>query len=175
VRSIRPMDYVLGKLAGLGILIATLVVLPPLVLVGMRLGFSADMAEVKQLLPMLPKMLALGGLATLVYTAVPLAMSSLVANRRYALALWVAYYLIVGFIAGQMSMFVAPNAGLLDIQTCLQAITYELFDMKIMRIRTGGLSANTALIGLLVQSAVAIAILWFQVSRDQKTGVGGSS
>ncbi|HEX5060591.1 MAG TPA: hypothetical protein VFV99_14585 [Kofleriaceae bacterium] len=175
VRSIRPMDYVLGKLAGVGILIATLVMLPPLVLVGMRIGFSADTAEVTEQLRLLPKMLALGGLATLVYTAVPLAMSSLVANRRYALALWVAYYLIVGFIAGQISMFVTADAGVLDIQTSLQAITYELFDMKVMRIRTGGMSPKLALFGLLAQSAFAIAILWFQVSRDQKTGVGGSS
>ncbi|HEY5949777.1 MAG TPA: hypothetical protein VIV40_29985 [Kofleriaceae bacterium] len=175
VRSIKPTDYVLGKLAGIGLLVATLVMLPPLLLVGVRLGFSADTTELVAHLHMIPKVLGIGALATLVYTAVPLAVSSLVANRRYALATWVAYYLIVGFIAGQVSMFVAPNAGLLDIQTCLQAITYELFDMKLMRIRTGGLSPSFALIGLLAQSAIAIAILWFQVSRDQKTGVGGSS
>jgi len=175
VRSIRPIDYVLGKLAGLGILVATIVMAPPLLLVGLRLGLSADTTELVDHLNMIPKVLAIGGLATLVYTAVPLAISSLVANRRYALALWVTYYLVVGFIAGNVSMLVSPEAGLFDIQTSLQAITYDLFDMKLMRIRTGGMSANLALVGLLVQSAVAIALLWFQVSRDQKTGVGGSS
>src|SRR5262249_30004849 len=86
-RSIRPIDYVLGKLAGLSLLIGSLVVAPPLLLVAMRIGFSADTTEATSQLAMIPKMLALGGLATLVYTTVPLAMSSLVANRRYALAL----------------------------------------------------------------------------------------
>lgn len=175
VRSIRPIDYVLGKLAGLGILIGTLVIAPPLLLAAVRLGFSESTDELVAHLDILPKVLVLGVLATLVYTAVPLAISSLVANRRYALALWVAYYLIVGFIAGNVSAFVSPNAGVLDIQTSLQAITYDLFDIKLLRIRTGGLSPQLAVIGLLAQTAIAIAVLWFQVSRDHRTGVGGSS
>jgi hypothetical protein len=87
----------------------------------------------------------------------------------------VAYYLVVGFIAGNVSLFISADVGVLDIQTSLQAITYELFDMKLLRIRTGGLSAQLACVGLLAQSGIAIAILWYQVSRDQRTGVGGSS
>ncbi len=175
VRSIRPLDYVLGKLAGVGTLVATLLIAPPLLLTAFRLGLCDNLDDVAAHLHLIPKMLVLGGLATLVYTAVPLAISSLVANRRYALALWVAFYLIVGFIAGNVSMFVSPDVGVLDIQTSLQALTYELFDIKLLKIRTGGLSPQLALFGLLAQSALAIAILWYQVSRDHRTGVGGSS
>jgi hypothetical protein len=175
VRSIRPRDYVLGKLAGLGVLVGTIVMVPPLVLACFRLGLSDSTDDLIAHLWILPKVAAVGALATLVYTAVPLAISSIVANRRYALALWVSYYLVVGFITGQLSMFVSANAGIFDIQTSLQAVTYDLFDLKLMRIRTGGLATSTALTALIGQSAIAIAILWYQVSRDQKTGVGGSS
>lgn len=175
VRSIRPRDYVLGKLAGLGTLMATLLIVPPFLLACLRLGLCRDLDDLVAHLTILPKIVGLGLLATLVYTAVPLAISSLVTSQRYALALWVAYYLIVGFIAGQMSMFSFASAGVLDIQTSLQAITYELFDLKLLRVRTGGMSLQLAIAGLLVQSALAIAILCFQVSRDQKSGVGGSS
>src|SRR4051812_9517612 len=45
VRSIRPRDYVLGKLAGYGLLVATIVIIGPLILAGMRLGFSASTHE----------------------------------------------------------------------------------------------------------------------------------
>lgn len=175
VRSIRPRDYVLGKLAGLGTLMATLLILPPFLLACLRLGLSDDLDDLVAHLTILPKILGLGLLATLVYTAVPLAISSLVASQRYALALWVAFYLIIGFIAGQMSTFNYAHAGVLDIQTSLQAITYDLFDLRLLRLRTGGMSAQLAVIGILAQSALAIAILWYQVSRDQKSGVGGSS
>jgi ABC-type transport system involved in multi-copper enzyme maturation permease subunit len=175
VRSIRPRDYVLGKLAGIGLLVGTIVIVPLVLLTGMRLGLATSTDEVLGLLPMFPKVIAIGVLATLVYTAVPLAISSLVANRRYALALWVSYYLIVGFISGNISLFVSPDAGVFDIQTSLQAVTYELFDMRLLRIKTGGLSPKLALYGLVAQSALSIAILWFQVSRDHRSGVGGSS
>ncbi len=174
VRSIRPVDYVLGKLAGYGTLVATIVFVPPLLLAGLRLGLCDNLDDLVAHLHLLPKTLAVGALATLAYTAVPLALSSLVANRRYALALWAAYYLIAGNIAFGLSFVLGRNLAALDIPTALQAFTFELFDIRIPGL-TANLSLEAALIGLLVQSGAAIAILWYQVSRDQKTGVGGAS
>ncbi len=175
VRSIRPRDYVLGKLAGYGTLVATLLLAPILLLCALRLGLSATTDELVDHLIIVPKALAIGGLAVLVYTAIPLAMSALVNNRRYALALWASYYLIGGSIAAAIGTTNGSVIGSLDIQGALQAVTYELFDLRILRGRANNLSLETAVIGILVQTAIAIAITWYQVSRDQKTGVGGSS
>jgi ABC-type transport system involved in multi-copper enzyme maturation permease subunit len=175
VRSVRPRDYVLGKIAGYGFLVATIVLFGPLLIACLRLGLSDDTDQMVSYLHILPKIIGIGLLATLAYTTVPLAISALVPNKRYALALWAAYYLIIGSIASAMSTVGKSSAGVLDIQSALQAITFDWFDLVVMRGRISSLDSTTALIGLLATSAVSIAIIWYQVSRDQRSGVGGSS
>lgn len=175
VRSVRPRDYVMGKLAGYGFLVATLVLVGPFLLALFRLGMADDTDQLIKYLPILPKIIGVGLLATLAYTAVPLAISALVPNRRYALALWAAYYLIVGSIAVAVGLFANPVVSALDIQSALQAVTLDLFEIKILRGHPNGLDGTTALIALLAQSALAIFLIWFMVSRDQRHGVGGSS
>jgi hypothetical protein len=175
VRSIRPVDYVLGKLAGVGLLVASIVLVPPLLLALFRLGMCDNLDDAVAHLHILPKVLVVGGLATRVYTAVPLAMSSLVGNRRYALALWAMYYLIVGNLAFGLSHVLGRSLAVVDIPTALQTVTFDMFELHPLLRGFGGLSLDTAIIGLLVQAGLAIALLWYQVSRDQRTGVGGSS
>lgn len=175
VRSIRPRDYVVGKLAGYGLLTATIVVIGPLVLAGMRLGFSASTQELLDNLVILPKVLLIGLLATLVYTTVPLAISALIPNRRYALAMWAAYYIVIGNILTVIGAKVWAPIACVDLQASLQAVTFQLFDVKVLRGLTLDLPLQTAIIGILVQSALAIGVVWFQVSRDARSGVGGSS
>lgn len=177
VRSVKPIDYVLGKLAGLGLLVASLVLVPPLLLALFRLGLCDDLDDVLAHLHLVPQALFVGALATLAYTALPLAASSLAGNRRYALALWAAYYMIVGHIALAVSKVTLPGLAALDIATALQVIAYDLFDLHpiLRNAWYSHLTFGAAVAGLLAQGAFAIAILWFQVSRDQKTGVGGTS
>ena len=91
-RSLRPRDYVIGKLAGLGALISLIMLVGPVLLAGARLGLSDNLDQLIALLPTLPKALAIGALGTLIYTAVPLGFSAVLSNRGYAMALWVAYY-----------------------------------------------------------------------------------
>jgi ABC-2 type transport system permease protein len=177
VRSIKPIDYVLGKLAGFGILVASLVLVPPVLLALFRLGMCEDWGDVIAHLHLVPQAFVVGLLATLAYTAMPLALSSLVGNRRYALALWAAYYLIFGHIALGLSLVIHPGLAALDIAASMQIIAYELFDVHplLRKVFYGQLSFEAAVIGVLAQSTLAILILWYQVSRDQKTGVGGTS
>jgi hypothetical protein len=176
VRSIRPRDYVLGKLAGFGTLVACIIFVPPLLLAGFRLGLCDDLDDLVAHLHILPKVLLVTTLATLAYTAIPLAVSSLVGNRRYSLALWAAYYMIAGNIAFGLSFVVSPHLAALDLPTALQIITYDLFELDwLLKGGFSKLTMEAAVIGVLIQVAVAITILWYQVSRDQKTGVGGSS
>lgn len=175
VRSIRPRDYVLGKLAGYGLLVATIVIIGPLILSGMRLGFSASTSELLDHLIILPKVLLVGLLATLVYTTVPLAISALIPNRRYALAMWAAYYIVIGNIVTVIASKVSPALACLDLQVSLQSVTFQLFEVKVLRGFFVEIPLMTAVIGILAQSALAIGIVWFQVSRDHRSGVGGSS
>lgn len=175
VRSVRPLDYVLGKLAGYGLLVATIVLGPVLLLTALRLGFSEDLDQLVATAHIVPKALGVALLATLAFTALPLAISSLMPNPRYALALWAAYYLVVGSIATALAKAGTPELAVLDVLTSIQVITYDLFDIRLLRGRFPDLDMMTAIVGLLAQIGAAIAIFWYQVSRDQKTGVGGSS
>ena len=175
VRSIRPRDYVLGKLAGYGIQVASLVIVGPLILAGMRLGLAVSNGEILDRLDIIPKVLLVGLLATLTYTTVPLAISALIPNKRYALAAWAAYYVVVGGIATGIALKVAPVVGVIDLQMALQSVTLNLFDVKIIRGPSLDIPLTAAVIGILLQSALAIGVIWFQVSRDQRSGVGGSS
>lgn len=175
VRSIRPRDYVLGKLAGYGIQVASLVIVGPLILAGMRLGLAVSNGEIIDRLDIIPKVLVVGLLATLTYTTVPLAISALIPNKRYALAAWAAYYVVVGGIATGIALKLAPVVGVIDLQMALQSVTLNLFDVKIIRGPSLDIPMTAAIIGILVQSALAIFVIWFQVSRDQRSGVGGSS
>ncbi len=176
VRSVRPRDYVLGKLAGYGFLVGTLVVIGPLFLAIFRLGMCDDADQFVKYLPIVPKIIGIGLLATLVYTAVPLAISALVPNRRYALALWAAYYLIISNIALAIGAVTKTPVQALDIQTALQAVTFELFEIPRMLVGApSGLDGKTALIALLAQGALAIGLMWFMVASERRSGVGGAS
>jgi ABC-type transport system involved in multi-copper enzyme maturation permease subunit len=175
VRSIKPRDYVLGKLAGYGFLVATIVLVCPLVLVGLRLGLSQSQEELIDHLILIPKIFVSGVLATLMYTAMPLAASSLMKSRGIALALWAAYYIIVGGIFTAISISTGSVIGALDLPLGLQSVVLQLFDLKLIKGPFQPLPLVGTVIVILVQVALAIGVIWFQVSRDQKTGVGGTS
>jgi len=104
---------------------------------------------------------------------VPLALSSLVTSRRYAVALWAAYYMVVGNMAFGLSHVMSPSLAAIDIPSAMQTVTLHLFDLEVLSFTK--MTFTTAVVGLLAQSGIAIAILWYQVSRDHRTGVGGSS
>lgn len=173
-RSTRPRQYVIGKLVGLCALVAIVVMAGPLVLALLRLGVADDLDEVKALLPLIPKTLAIGALATLAYACVPLAFSSLLPNRRHALALWAAFYLILGAMAYALAHVASPSIGALDLPRAVQAVAFHLFDLK-FRDRDPAIPLDAALGSLLGYAAISIALIAFQVRRAQHSGVGGGS
>lgn len=173
-RSTRPRQYVIGKLVGLCALVAIVVMAGPLVLALLRLGVADDAGEVKALLPLIPKTLAIGALATLAYACVPLAFSSLLPNRRHALALWAAFYLIFGAMAYALAHVASPSIGALDLPRAVQAVAFHLFDLK-FRDKDPAIPLDAALGSLLGYAAISIALIAFQVRRAQHSGVGGGS
>lgn len=173
-RSARPRDYVLGKLAGLGVLLALIMAAGPLVLAGLRLGLSENLDQLIALLPILYKELAVGALGVLIYAAIPLGFSALIANRRHAMALWAAYYIIVGSMASGLALLTTPVLGALDLASSLHAISLHLFDARFGG-RGPDVPTSAALISILAHAAAAIGLVFWRVRRAQQTGVGGAS
>ena len=173
-RSVRPRDYVIGKLAGLGVLVALIMLCGPLVLAGLRLGLSDDLDQLIALLPTLYKALAVGALGTLVYAAVPLGFSALITNRRYALALWTVYYTVIGWMAQGVAQVTWPDVAALDLGAALKMVMLNLFEARV-RGRGVSFSTTVALISILGHAAIAIGLVFWRVRKAQQTGVGGSS
>jgi ABC-type transport system involved in multi-copper enzyme maturation permease subunit len=174
-RSVRPRDYVLGKLGGMFVLMSFIMLAGPLVLALSRLGLSDDVPQLIDTLHLVPKAIAIGLLGTLAFSAVPLAFSSLFGNVRYAMALWAAYYLVFGLMVSLLGRASHSWVGALDLATALEAVANKLFDLQLFRGRAGFVPWDAALASLLAHSAGAIAILSVQVRRAYGSGVGGAS
>ena len=174
-RSVRPRDYVAGKIAGLCVLYAIVVLAGPVLLAALQLGMSGSTGALGDHLPVLLKAIAVGALATVSYAAVPLAFSALVPNRRYALTMWAAYYLVVGSMAIGLGFVVWAPLAALDLPTSLRIVTYTLFDVQFRFGRDTNLTFVAALIGIAAHLTAAIAIVLYRVRAAQRTGVGGSS
>lgn len=173
-RSTRPRQYVIGKLVGLCALTSLIVAAGPLVLAGLRLGLADNTDELVDLLPVLPKTLAIGALATLAYACVPLGFSALLPNRRHALALWASYYLIFGAMAYALAHVASPALGALDLPRAVQAVAYHLFELQ-FRDKDPEIPLEAAVASLLVHGALSIVLVVYQVRRAQRSGVGGAS
>jgi hypothetical protein len=174
-RSVRPRDYVLGKLAGMFAVTAAIMLAGPLVLAISRLALSESTDHLLELLPMVPKTIALGLLGTLAFAAVPLGFSALIRNPRHAMALWAAYYLIVGGMAYVLSRVMQNGIGALDIATSLDALAYDWFDMMQRWGRSKRVDPSWALASLLIHAGAAIALIAYRVRRAHLEGIGGSS
>ncbi len=181
-RSTRPHDYLLGKLAGLCLMMWLIMGLGPFVLAVIRLALSSSTDELIAALPLLPKTLAYGMFGTLIYAAVPLGFSALVPNRRYAMAAWAGYYILVGSMAGGIAIAGKPWVGAIDLPTSLRSIAFWLYDVELARPNgIGGmqnliaLPITPALISVGAHVAAAVGIVLWRIRNAQHTGVGGAT
>jgi ABC-2 type transport system permease protein len=176
-RSVRPRDYIAGKLAGLAVVMAVLTMAGPFLLACMRLGLCESLSDALAHIWILPKALAVGALAALAYAALPLGFSALADTRRTALAMWAAYYLIGGFIA--MMIGAVTHSGwiaALDIHTAVDGVAERLFDMPALPGKhLAQVSLTAGLTSIVAQVTAAIAIVWANVGRAQRSGIGGST
>jgi ABC-2 type transport system permease protein len=174
-RSVRPRDYVIGKLAGMVVLMSFINLAGPLVLAVSRLGLSQSTDDLLATLHLVPKAIAVGLLGTFVFATVPVAFSALLSNGRYAMALWAAYYLVFGFMVSQLGREAGSWIGALDLATSLDAIALDLFDLHLFTGRAGRLDPQFALASVCAHIVIAIAIVSVQVRRAHGSGVGGAS
>jgi hypothetical protein len=172
-RPVRPIDYVLGKLAGMFALFALIFLAGPLILVGVRLGMYGSIGDVVSNLDAIAKILFIGTLGALAYAAIPLAFSALAPSRRYALALWVAYYWVIGTIVSAIGLRTSPIMASLDLPTAIRSLAFDLFDVTLIK-GTVQVSWGYAVFGLSIQIAIALAIVFYRVREAEEAGVGGS-
>jgi hypothetical protein len=174
-RSMRPRDYLVGKVAALMILVSLVLLAGPLLLALLRLGLSDSTDQVIATLPIVLKALAVGSLGTVLYAVVPLGFSALIANRRYAMALWAAYYFVIGTMATAAGIFLQPVLGALDLSSALQAVSLYLFEFRLTGQHVPTIPISAALISIFAHCAVAIGLVLWRVRNAQQAGIGGSS
>jgi hypothetical protein len=175
-RSVRPRDYVIGKLVGYGALVAALVCAGPVVLALLRLAVSDGNDELIGHLALVPRTLALGLVMTVAYTALPLGFSALASDRRGAIATWSAYYLVFGSIVALIGRQSGGPIAALDLPTaCLSLAFDQLGGAPIYGRRAArDLDPKLALLSIAVHAIVAITVLGVRVWRARARGVGGA-
>jgi ABC-2 type transport system permease protein len=171
-RPVRPLDYVVGKIAGQLVLIATIFLAGPMLLALCSVGFADDTDTALRQLKIIPKTIIIGTLATFAYSTLPLAFSALSPRRTIALAMWAGYYIMVSqIISGLGSLLWLPLQAF-DLASAMDSVAMNLFDVKFHGEKLAPLWA--ALGSLVLQSAVATAIIVRMVTREAEGSVGGS-
>ncbi len=171
-RPIRPLDYAIGKLSGIGVLMATTLFAGPMLLALFRIGLADSSDSLVDALVLLPKTFVIAIAATAVFTLVPTACSSLSYRPRNTMVIWAAYYLMVGTIA----QIAAQASGVddiaaIDVKSAVLGLAYGLYDVSSMRMATPGLAASV--ISLAAHCGIAWVIIVSRVKRAERVGLGG--
>jgi hypothetical protein len=176
-RSVRPRDYVAGKVVGYGVMVASLALAGPLVLALLRLAIFDSTDELVAHLYVVPAALGVGTAITVVYTLVPLGFSALASDRRNALVLWLAYYLILGTIAALIGRFSGGSIAALDLPTACLALALDAFDfhLPVGRRAARQLDPTIALISIIAHAVIAVVVIWVRISRAHARGIGEAS
>lgn len=177
-RPVRPIDYVIGKLVGLTLVMAAVMVAGPVVLALYRVGI-ADAGQVIATLPVVGKALLIGALSAATYAVLPLACGALVGKPRNAIAIWAALYLIAGPVIDSLAGGLGrPALAALSPKVAVESLAYGLFDVSPVAstiLDRGGVTApgwagGAALVGYVV---LGTALTWWRVVRAEQAGLGG--
>lgn len=174
-RSVRPIDYVLGKAAGLALLAAILTLAGPMVLALVRIGLSDSTTQVTSQLRGLLYAGIVGLLGTAIYSIIPLGFSALVADRRWAVGLWALYYMAFGFIMTGLGFVAWAPLSAFDLPNALNRTCYALFDVMLADRGAPRFSIGWDIGSIAVHTLVALAVVWWRVAKSAHDGVGGMS
>lgn len=174
-RSVRPVDYVLGKAAGLALLAGVLTFAGPVLLSLLRVGLSDSTAQVTAQLRGVLYAGLIGLLGTLLYSIVPLGFSSIVADRRWAVGLWALYYVAFGSIMTGLSFVAWGPLAAFDLPGALSRVSYALFEVALTDRSVPHFSIGWDIASIAVHAAASLALVWWRVSKAARDGVGGMS
>jgi ABC-2 type transport system permease protein len=173
-RPVRPIDYVVGKFAGLFVCNLLLLTAGPVLLGIERLGLADKGADILPLLPVVGKALVAGLAGAALYAALPLGFSALANTRGSAIGMWSAYYLIGASILTNIGNKTDTPLGLFDPANLITQLTFELFDVQ-MRGRPAPLAWPILLAAVACFVFLSLAITYWRVNKSRSAGVGGAS
>lgn len=173
-RPVRARDYVLGKVAGMALAMASLLVVGPLLLAGFRIGLASDTDEVMRLLPWLARVLVVGVLASLIYAILPMALSALLGRRWLALGLWAGYWVVGTGVFAVIGYFSWKPLISLDPGAALSSLAYGLWDLSVEDDKIQ-VTVTVALVSLIVHVVGGAALLYWRVRREAVGAVGAGS
>lgn len=173
-RPIRPWDYLVGKFLGAVLVLGTVGFGVPVVLSLVRIGFSGGTDELLRSLPLLPKAIAVGVYTTVVFAAIPLGLSALGSRRRYTIAAWAMFYVVISNVA----MGIARETGILEIGAIspfgqVMSFTYEMFGIEPIRKFRLQPPIGVAVAGSAAYVALGLGLVYWRVRRAEKRGMGG--
>ncbi len=172
-RPVRPVDYVIGKAAGLAVLAALLVGAGPVLLSLLQLGLSGSVDELVGKLPNVGYAATIGALGTLVYSVVPLGFSALAPDRRWAVGLWTLYYVALGSIVTALGNAVWQPLAALDLTASLTRVSMALFDVTF--VHSAPFAVGWGVASIVLHAGAALALVTWRLRQAADRGVGGSS
>jgi ABC-type transport system involved in multi-copper enzyme maturation permease subunit len=177
-RPVRPGDYILGKLVALWLVQASVILVPLLIIAGIRIGLSSSQQEIIDNLGYLPKALLMGTAAALLYSSISLMFSSMFDKPWLNVLAWVGYYLLLSTILTAVALNVVkvPALGGLDPGFVIQALAVNLYDIELPG-KQGEVDMPDLVTTLLSMGAlvlVSITVSYLRI-RGGYRGIGGAS
>lgn len=174
-RSVRPVDYLVGKLAGVMLLMAALVGAGPLLLALFRIGLSTgDSKALVAALTGVPRTLLSCAAAVAVYTAVPVGLGALGRTPRAAVAIWVCFYLLGGGAAEILAAALElPALAALDVQQAVVGVALGLYGASPVGNSGAVPPLPLALLAVALYTAIGTGLVIWRVARAYRAGLGG--
>jgi ABC-type Na+ efflux pump permease subunit len=169
-RPVRPLDYVVGKVVGVAIIMFLALGAGPLLLSIFRVTLSDNMDEAMAALALVPRTALVGLLASLAYAVVPLALSALAPRPRITVTLWVGYYFVVaGLLVILAAALHVHGLAALVLPFAVISLAYGMYGATL----GGAVGVATSLIGLVVLIVVGLVALHWRVRAAERAGLGG--
>jgi len=128
-RPLRVSDYVLGKLAGVLLIVGIPMFAGPVILALVRLLFADGAADAWAHADVVPRAMAVGLVGTVSYTIVGLALGALVRRRAWAQAGFAIYYLVLANLIETAALRAGePWLALASIDANLTSVGVALLD-----------------------------------------------
>jgi ABC-type transport system involved in multi-copper enzyme maturation permease subunit len=181
VRSTRPIDYVIGRFAGLCVLNGALFV-GPVLLALLRAGLTTASGDGGAKLALVGELAGLCALATAAYSAVPLAFSALSKQSWTGFGMWAGWYIMAGQVVAAIGVFVWGPIAAVDLAAAVTQATTKLLDLTFVvpgdkggsDIPTSFVPLWASLLSLVVQIVCALAFTVKMLQRAQRDAAGGS-
>jgi hypothetical protein len=171
-RPVRPIDYVIGKVGGVLLVLGSVLFLGPVMLGFYRLGLVETTSQLKEVWVVVPKMMLIGAVATAVYALVPLAFSAISDQRRHTIAIFAVFHILAASIVSGIGVGTGtPELRAFDISEAVYGFAYGLFDVRVLSNDPAPFAASV--VAVIAYIGLSLGFVYWRVARAQRAGLGG--